>query len=88
VLTNLVLIILWWYVTSKHRLVDQELPDHIIKAGMRRTILAPAIYLIAIAFSFINVRVSVLILVLVPVFYILPGRIDRHWKRANEVVRS
>ncbi|SRR6266498_2181130 len=79
VFTNSVLILLWWYVTSKHRLVDQELPEQLIKAGMRRTLFAPVIYLIAIGFSFLSVRVSLLILVFVPVLYILPGRIDRHW---------
>ena len=44
----------------------------------RRTLAAPAFYLVAILASIADVRVTLGIYALVPVFYIIPSPIDRH----------
>jgi hypothetical protein len=45
----------------------------------RRNLTAPLIYLLAIVVSFLSVQVSLIFFILVPIYYILPGRIDWHW---------
>jgi uncharacterized membrane protein len=87
VLTGLVLQLLWWYVTSSYRLVDREIDPRLVQRATRRNLMAPLIYLLAIGISFLSVQISLVFFVLVPVLYIFPGRIDRHWTQrhsANE----
>jgi hypothetical protein len=43
--------------------------------------MAPLIYLLAIGISVHSVPASLVLFILVPVYYIFPGRIDRHWRR-------
>ncbi len=73
----------WWHATRGRRLVDRDLPARIVRLASLRILTAPALYLFAIGFSTFHPIVSVLIYLLVPVFYILPGRIDRHWTRPS-----
>ncbi len=79
VCTGLVLQLLWWYASSNHRLVDQDIDPHLVQMASRRNLTAPLIYLLAIGVSFFSVQVSLIFFVLIPVYYILPGRIDWHW---------
>jgi uncharacterized membrane protein len=83
VITGLVLQLLWWYATSKYRLVDREIDPHLVKRATRRNLAAPLIYLLAIGASFLSVQISLIIFILVPLYYIFPGRIDRHWIQRN-----
>ena len=83
VITGLVLQLLWWYATSKYRLVDREIDPHLVKWATRRNLAAPLIYLLAIGASFLSVQISLIIFILVPLYYIFPGRIDRHWIQRN-----
>lgn len=88
VITGLVLQLLWWYVTSNHRLVDEDIDPLLVRRATRRNLTAPLIYLLAIGTSFLSVQISLIFFFLVPVFYIFPGRIDRHWtqkRSADEV---
>jgi uncharacterized membrane protein len=88
VITGLVLQLLWWYVTSSYRLVDREIDPQLVQRATRRNVTAPLIYLLAIGISFLSVETSLILFILVPVLYILPGRIDRHWmqgRSTNEV---
>lgn len=43
----------------------------------------PIIYLLAIGVSFLSVQISLIFFILVPLYYIFPGRIDRHWMQRN-----
>jgi TMEM175 potassium channel family protein len=83
VITGLVLQLLWWYATSENRLVDREIDPQLVQRATRRNLTAPLIYLLAIGVSFLSVQISLIIFILVPVYYIFPGRIDRHWMRRN-----
>ena len=79
VVTGLVLQLLWWYASSHSRLVDREIDPGLVQRATRRNLTAPLIYLLAIGVSFLSVQASLVFFILVPVFYILPGRIDQHW---------
>jgi TMEM175 potassium channel family protein len=83
VITGLVLQLLWWYATSGDRLVDGEIDPHLMQRATRRNLAAPLIYLLAIGVSFLSVQISLVFFILVPVYYIFPGRIDRHWMQRN-----
>jgi uncharacterized membrane protein len=79
VFTGLVLQLLWWYATSGYRLVDRDIDPRLVQKATRRNVTAPLIYLLAIGISFLSVQLSLIVIVLLPVYYILPGRIDWHW---------
>lgn len=81
VITGLVLQLLWWYVTSGLRLVDPDIDPRLVKRATRRNLMAPLIYLVAIVVSFLSVWASLAVIAFVPILYIFPGRIDRHWQR-------
>ena len=79
VITGLVLQSLRWYATSEYRLVDRDIDPRLVQRATRRNLTAPLIYLLAIGISLFSVPVSFVLFILVPVYYILPGRIDQHW---------
>ncbi len=79
VITGFVLQLLWWYTTSNHRLVGKEIDPQLVQRATRRNLTAPLIYLLAIGISLFSVPTSLILFILVPVYYIFPGRIDRHW---------
>jgi uncharacterized membrane protein len=83
VITGLVLQLLWWYATSGHRLVDREIDPHLVRRATHRNLAAPLLYLLAIGASFLSVQISLIVFILVPLYYIFPGRIDRHWMQRN-----
>src|SRR3989475_1335745 len=79
VLTGLVLQLLWWYATSGCRLVDRTIDPRLVQRATRRNLTAPLLYLLAIGISLFSIPASFVLFMLVPVYYILPGRIDRYW---------
>jgi len=81
VITGLVLQSLWWYATSGYRLVDREIDPRLVQRATRRNLMAPLLYLLAIGISLVSVPASLVLFLLVPVYYILPGRIDAHWSQ-------
>lgn len=83
ILVGISLYIHWWYATSSHRLVDEELDPQLITLAKRRIVRAPVILLAAIAASFLSVRLSIILCAIVPIVYIVPGRIDRRWGLAR-----
>jgi uncharacterized membrane protein len=70
----------WGYATRHHRLVDRDLGTRLIQVAARRTLASPVICAIAFAFAFINPFASMICYLFIPVYYILPGRIDWHWR--------
>ncbi len=78
-LTGLALQSLWWYATSRHRLVDRTIDPVLVRRATRRNLTAPLIYLFAIGISWFSVTASLVLFILVPLYYVFPGRIDRHW---------
>src|SRR5215471_17659067 len=81
VITGMVLQALWWYATGSYRLVDRNIDPRLVQRATRRNLTGPLIYLLAIGISLISVPASLVLFILVPLYYIFPGRIDRHWAR-------
>jgi uncharacterized membrane protein len=75
---GLTLALHWWYAIISHH-VDPDIHPGLLRAAMYRTLMAPVVYVIAIALSFIKAELSLALYALVPILYILPGRIDIHW---------
>ena len=57
-ITGFVLSLLWWYATHDRKLVDHDINEHLIKYHLRRTYVAPLIFLTSIGISFINVQAA------------------------------
>ena len=79
-LTGLMLQLIWWYATSDHHLVEMEIDPRLVQRATRRNMMGPLLYFFAVGVSFLSVEGCLVIFLLVPLFYIIPGRIDRHWK--------
>jgi uncharacterized membrane protein len=77
---GLALLLHWWYATSGRRLVDHDLDEAFVRVVNTRILVAPCIYLGAIALSFISTRASLVVCALVLLYYILPGQVDRHFR--------
>jgi hypothetical protein len=81
ILTNVMINILWLYATGRHRLVDADINPHFVHMVTRRNLIGPSVYLISIGVSFlplVGTIASLILFVLVPVYYVLPTRIDLH----------
>src|SRR5213594_2775040 len=70
-----------WYATLHHHLVEAGLNDRFIWLARRRMLMGPVFSAAAILLSFVNPILSLGAYVLYPVFFIVPGRIDRLWRR-------
>jgi uncharacterized membrane protein len=70
----------WLYATHDSRLVADDLTPLVRRFGAQRCLLAPAIYVVAIAVGLVNPTISLLVYALVPIFYILPS-FQRLWLR-------
>jgi uncharacterized membrane protein len=78
--TGLALYAVWWYATSKHRLVEKDLDPHIVSLAKRRTIIGPIVSLLGIGFSFLDTRISLVLYLLLIPFFIRPSHIDIHFR--------
>jgi hypothetical protein len=74
----------WWYATAETRHVDPDIHPALVRGALLRTLMAPSVYVVAIAVSFVRPEVSLFLYALVPVLYILPGRLDVHWSRRRQ----
>ncbi len=69
----------WSYATTNHRLVDPAISADFIRGTKRRVLTAPLAYVGAITLAAVSVRLGLLVCLLVPLYFMLPGRVDRHW---------
>lgn len=76
--TGLLLQLIWWYATSNHRLIDNNIDPRLISKVTRKNLTSPLIYLLSIGISFLSVELSIALIFLVPMLYILPNRLDRY----------
>jgi uncharacterized membrane protein len=81
---GLTLALHWWYATDESRHVDAAIDRDLVRGAMYRTLMAPFVYLIAIAISFFRVEVSLILYALIPILYVLPGRVDVHWGERHQ----
>jgi uncharacterized membrane protein len=78
--TGLALYAVWWYATSRHRLVEKNLDPHIVGLAKRRIIVGPVVSLLGIGFSFLDTRISLVLYLLLIPFFIRPSHIDIHFR--------
>ncbi len=52
--TGIAEVVLWLYVSHKHRLIDEELSDQIIRYSTARAVTPPSVFLLSIPLAFIN----------------------------------
>lgn len=71
----------FWYATVHHHLVDPDLDLAIVRSGQRRILMGPCVAAVSILLTFLNTDVSLGSFVVFPILFILPGRIDRFWRR-------
>jgi uncharacterized membrane protein len=77
------IILLWWYATSDHRLVDKQLDPSLIRHHMQRALIAPLIFVLSIGLSFISPYLAELSWLLIGVAIYLHDR----WYR-KRIARS
>src|SRR5260370_40320519 len=70
--------LLWWYATSQHRLVDQDIDPPFVNTVNRRNMTAPVVYAASIGLSFLNVYLSLIVFFLFLLYYIIPSHVDLH----------
>ena len=69
----------WWYATKDHRLVESNLDLDLIKMMSRSFLIAPIVYLVAVAVSFASIEISYAIYIATPLYYLIPVRKDKSW---------
>ena len=57
-LASLLLTGVWWYASSEHRLVDEDLDPGMIRAYRMRGLMIPLVFLISIGISFFSVNAA------------------------------
>jgi len=76
---------IWRYASTDHRLVDPNIDPQLVAFVHRRVLLAPVIYLIAMALSFIHpylVYLAEALFAVVAILYIFPNPLDHYHHRA------
>ena len=81
----LCLLLHWYYATSGLRLVDKDMDVNIVNAATRRILVAPVIYLLAIAISFLDTGISIALYAVSVILHILPGRLDRYLASSRNI---
>lgn len=73
------IVLIWWYATNGHRLVDKNLDPALIRHHIERSLIAPAVFLLAIILSFISPFLAEVSLLLIGVIiFIHERRYRRH----------
>jgi uncharacterized membrane protein len=71
----------WHYATKHHRLTDHDVTPALVRGVKLRVKVAPAIALLAMIASFISMPISLALYFLIPLYYMMPGRLDRNWRQ-------
>ena len=71
----------FWYATFHHHLVEAGLNDRFIWMARRRMIIGPGFSTAAVLLAFLDPVLSLGAYVLYPIVFVVPGRIDRLWRR-------
>lgn len=69
----------WRHATDRFRLVDPHLKPELVATAGRRVLMGPLAYAIACGLAAWDTRPALAILALMPLYYVLPGRVDWHW---------
>jgi uncharacterized membrane protein len=74
----------WWYGTTHPELTNGPIESRVMQVSLHRILAMLLFSLLAMLLSFVHPLVSVIAYLLIPIYYILPGRIDRHWRGETE----
>jgi len=88
IIVGILLLIHWRYATSQPGLVDSDLNPVLVRQASRRILLAPILLTFAVVFSFVSTIISLVLCAVIPVLYVLPRRIDRHWRLTHSMNRQ
>ena len=69
----------WLYATKGNRLVDRDLDRAVVRRVNERLVFAYISYGVAMLLALVNPRISLVMYLVLPVFFIVPGALDRHW---------
>ncbi|MBD3398246.1 DUF1211 domain-containing protein [Candidatus Micrarchaeota archaeon] len=64
----------WAYATSKHRLIDKDIEERAIEIAKRRSLLTPAVSIIALVVAFIAPEYAALTFLLIPIVSVIISR--------------
>jgi hypothetical protein len=78
-LVGTMLLVHWCYAVSHRRLVDPDIEEEVVERATRRIAAGLVVLLTAALLSFVSTVVSIGLFACIPVIYVMPGRIDRHW---------
>ena len=71
---SLTLQLIWWYATSRRRLVDPQLAPGVIRLNAFRNLLVPSVSAVAVVLSFVSPVISLWIYLLMPLSFFWPSR--------------
>jgi uncharacterized membrane protein len=80
VVTGTLFQLMVWYASANNLIAGSPGRGFLRRAAFRN-LMGPFLYSLAIIVSFASLPASLLLFVGVPILYILPGKIDRDWKR-------
>lgn len=69
----------WRYAVSHNLLSDVNAT--IVGAVEKRILFGPSVCILAVAVSFINLNASLLLYLLIPLYFIVPSKLDAFWSR-------
>ncbi len=73
----------WEYATSRHRLVGSDLESELVRLGKQRILMGVATNVCAVLLALVSPAFSLVLYVLLPIAYVLPSRLDRHWTHSH-----
>ena len=76
-ITAILIILIWWYASSGHRLVDKQLDPLLIKEHRERSLIAPIIFLLSIGVAFLQPFIAEFIWLLVAPIILIHNRVYR-----------
>jgi uncharacterized membrane protein len=79
VVAGLVLYAHWSYATAGGRLVRTDTHADLVKSTKLRVMRAPLGYLVGSALCLVSPIASLVVFAAIPISFILPGRVDKHW---------
>jgi uncharacterized membrane protein len=84
-LTGFVYNLLWFYVVHRYILTEDLIHPKTIRQATIWSLSYPVSYLVAAGLAFVSLNLSLVLYVLIPLFYLLPGIIDRQLIEKLEV---
>ncbi len=80
---GLTLFFQWHYATSGHRLVGRDVEPELVRKGNKRILGGVCSYSFAVLLAWFCPTASLILYILIPIVYILPSRLDLHWRHSH-----